>query len=191
MVPRRRHTPARAGRENPEMAEKKSCCGGKKGCKGKTTREKVALAMEEYVPKSVKAALENPGALPGKAARELADVQHTLAVAALDLSEKLQDRTEGLVKSLLAKKEGIPEELREAAGEWSRAACAGRKELKTAVDRTHKLLKAYLDKTEKAAAPAPKAKPAAKAAPKKAAAKKPAAKKPAAKKKAAPGKPGA
>ena len=172
------------------MAEKK-CCGGKKSCKGKTAREKVARVVEEYVPKSVKAALENPGALPGKAARELADVQHTLAVAALDLSEKLQDRTEGLVKSLLAKKEGIPEELREAAGEWSRAACAGRKELKTAVDRTHKLLKAYLDKTEKAAAPAPKAKPAAKAAPKKAAAKKPAAKKPAAKKKAAPGKPGA
>lgn len=188
------------------MAEKKSCCGGNKGCKGKTTREKVARVVEEYVPKSVKAAMENPGAVPVKAARELADVQHALAVAALDLSEKLQDRTEGLVKSLLAKREGIPEELREAAGEWSRAACAGRKELKTAVDRTHKLLKAFLDKTEKAAAPAPKAKPAAKAAvkpapkakpaakaaPKKAAAaKKPAAKKPAAKKKAAPKKPGA
>ena len=116
------------------------------------------------------------------AARELAAVQHTLAVAALDLSEKLQERTEGLVKSLLAKKEGVPEELRAAAGEWSRAASAGRRELKTAVDRTHKLLNAYLDKTEKASAPAPKAKPAAKPAAKK----KAAAKKPAAKKKAAP-----
>jgi len=117
-----------------------------------------------------------------EAARELAAVQHTLAVAALDLSEKLQERTEGLVKSLLAKKEGVPEELRAAAGEWSRAASAGRRELKTAVDRTHKLLNAYLDKTEKASAPAPKAKPAAKPAAKK----KAAAKKPAAKKKAAP-----
>ncbi len=168
------------------MAEKK-CCGGKKSCKGKTAREKVVRVVEEYVPKSVKAAIENPGAVPVKAARELAAVQHTLAVAALDLSEKLQERTEGLVKSLLAKKEGVPEELRAAAGEWSRAASAGRRELKTAVDRTHKLLNAYLDKTEKASAPAPKAKPAAKpAAKKKAAAKKPAAKKPAAKKKAAP-----
>ena len=45
------------------MAEKK-CCGGKKSCKGKTAREKVVRVVEEYVPKSVKAAIENPGAVP-------------------------------------------------------------------------------------------------------------------------------